>query len=368
MGIFKKLFSRLDNRKTVEKKHNPMLAKIIEEKREKGLKNFLSPHQVQQVINNNKDIDFLDDELKDMMNYPAIDFLAVKLMPELHYKDEKKDMSAEKVMSGAILGDIIGSHYEFTPHNYEEAFTENLPPRYSRFTDDTVLSIATMKAIKENRDNPDFRKHYIKAYNLHPNAGYGSAFISWARGESIDGKPIYNTKGYHSMANGCAMRVSYIAGAYDNIRDVIRHTISATITTHDHVEGVKNAVIISVCTWMALHNYTKEEIMQYCKRLYREKDMSKLFYGHCQYDIDSPTNTIPDAQTRDSLFANYAVPVAIRYFYETSSFEECMRRINSHFGDTDTICAIAGGLCMAYYGEVSLDIEKILHEHNVEKF
>ena len=90
MSIFKKLFSRLDNRKTVEKKHNPMLAKIIEEKREKGLKNFLSPHQVQQVINNNKDIDFMDDELKEMMNYPAVDFLAIKLMPELHYKDMKK--------------------------------------------------------------------------------------------------------------------------------------------------------------------------------------------------------------------------------------------------------------------------------------
>lgn len=366
MSIFKKLFSKQN--KNIKIQPSEMLLKLQQEQREKALKNFLSPHQIEQVIRNNKDVDFLEIELKEEMNNPDIHFLSVKLMPELHIVDERNDVSAEQIMKGAILGDIIGSHYEFTPHNYEEALTETLPPKYSKFTDDTVLSIATMKAIKENRDNPDFRKHYIEAYNKYPNAGYGSAFISWARGEQIDGAPIDNTKGYHSMANGCAMRVSYIAGAYDNIRDVIKHTISATMTTHNHVEGIKNAVIINVCTWMALHNYSKKEILLYAKRMYSEKNMSQLYYGCYQYDIDKPTITIPDKQSRDSLFANYAVPVAIRYFCETNSFEECMRQINSHYGDTDTICAIAGGLCMAYYEKTSLDVEKILEENNIEKF
>ena len=133
----------------------------------------------------------------------------------------KKDMSAEKVMSGAIIGDIIGSHYEFEPHDYTYALTEELPPKFSTYTDDTVLSIATMKAIVENRNNPDFRKHYVDAYNKYPNVGYGSSFVMWAMGETIDGEKIDNNKGYHSFANGCAMRISYIASSYDDIKDYI---------------------------------------------------------------------------------------------------------------------------------------------------
>ena len=344
---------------------NILLSQIIENKKEIAKLNFLSPIQIENILKNNKDIDFLDFEFKKEMDYPDIEYLTNKLMPDIKENRNKKDMSAEKVMSGAIIGDIIGSHYEFEPHDYTYSLTEELPPKFSTYTDDTVLSIATMKAIKENKDNPDFRKHYVDAHNKYPNVGYGSSFVMWAMGKTIDGEKIDNNKGYHSFANGCAMRVSYIASAYDDIKDFIKHTIDSVMTTHDHTESVKNTVVIAVCIWMALHQYTKEEIMEYCKTIYTG-NLNKLYFGYCQYDINMETDNVSNAETRDSLFVNYAVPIAIRYFYETNNFVECMRKINYHFGDTDTICAIAGGLCMAYYGKSGLDDDKIFHTYNID--
>ena len=335
--------------------------KVREEAKDKMKLNYLSPAQIEKVIENNKDIDFLDDEIKTEMDYPDIEYLAEILMPEVKEDMVRKDIPAEDVVKGAIVGDIIGSKYEFTEHDYAAARIEELPPEFAQFTDDTVLSIATMRAILENNKEPDFRQAYIDAYHKYPRAGYGSTFVGWALGDKD------NTAGYHSMANGCCMRISFIPAYYEDIKDVIKHTIKSVIVTHDHIESVKAAVVLSVCIWMALHNYTKEEIYDYCKKhyWYPHEDRRQLIYQWCQYDLNVDLSSLVINNQTESLYSNYAVPFAIKCFYETESYEECMREILSHFCDTDTICAIAGGLCYAYYGMMEFDMEEMMSKYNV---
>lgn len=357
MWFFKK------KKENIHEEINPLKQKIYDDARRKMELNYLSQKQIEKVIANNQDVDFLDDEMKNELNYPDLEFLAKKLMPQnLKENNIRKNINDIDIVKAVCLGDIIGSRYEFTEHNYILSKTEELPPPQSHYTDDTVLSIATMKAIKENKTRPDFRKHYIEAYKQYPMAGYGSTFVGWALGTDID-----NTKGYNSFGNGCAMRVSCIPAYYENIEDVIKHTISATMTTHNHIESIKGSVVIAVCIWMALHNYTKEDIYNYCKKhyLYSEKEQSLLVQQWSHFDLNTDLNSLSNEQSKTSLFVNYAVPFAIKCFYQTNSYEECMREILSHFGDTDTICAIAGGLCYAYHENIEFNTDIILKQYNV---
>lgn len=340
---------------------SPQLRKIYDDAQNKMKLNYLSPHQSEKVVSNNEDVDFLDEEMKTEMNYPDIDFLSVKLIPKnLKETNTRKDIDAKDVVKAVCLGDIIGYKYEFTPHNYEDVKAEILPPQPSRFTDDTVLSIATVNAVLENQDTPDFRKHYINAYKKYPMAGYGSAFVNWALNEN-------NTKGYHSFGNGCGMRVAFIPAFYEDIEDVIKYTIASVMVTHDHIESIKSTVVLSVCIWMALHNYTKEEIFDYAREhyLYTKEEQELLINKWSHFNLDTDLSTLSNEESKVSLFANYAIPYAIKCFYETESYEDCMREILSHFGDTDTICAIAGGLCFAYYETTNMPIEQILQNNNL---
>lgn len=340
-----------------------MKRQIYEEAEYKMELNFLSPKQIEKIIQNNQDVDFLDDEIKKEMNFPDLDFIANKLLPkDIENHKEKKNIDPKEIVKAVCLGDIIGSKYEFTSHNYEESAVEELPPHPSRFTDDTVLSIATMNAVLKNPDKPDFRQAYIDAYHKHPSVGYGGGFISWALGD------IDNSKGYNSFGNGCAMRIAFIPAYYDDIKDVIRHTIESVMVTHNHIESVKYTVLLSVCIWMALHNYSKEEIKEYVLShcyIQNETDINLLINKFSYYDFDGNINKSSDQQTKISLYVNYAVPYAIDCFNKTNSYEDCMRKILSNFGDTDTICAIAAGLCFAFYNETGFNMEAILKDKDV---
>ena len=357
MRFLNKLFKRQNNEEI-----SPLKQKIYDEAKQKMRINYLSEKQIEKVIENNEDIDFLDEQIKAEMDIPDIDFLKDKLLPENLKENQKKGIFPKEVVKAVCLGDIIGSSYEFKEHDYSISKTELLPPPNSCFTDDTVLSIATMNAVLENKNNPDFRKYYIDAYHKYPDAGYGGAFISWASGNDMD-----NTVGYHSMGNGCAMRISFIASYYEDIKDVIKYTIRSCMTTHDHTESIKGSVITAVCIWMALHNYTKEDIYTYCKRHYEfnAEDKEKLIYGWCQFDLNKELSLLSNGQSKNTLFVNNAVPYAIKCFYKTHSYEECMREVLSHFGDTDTVCAIAGGLCYAFYDETGFDTDTVLQNNQV---
>ena len=337
---------------------------IREKARHAGRINGLSDQQIEDVIQKNQDLDFLESEMKNQMNYPDVEYLISIFVPQTIRRTARKPISVEDIITGVTCGDIIGSKFEFTTHDYAEARTMKLPARKSYHTDDTVLTKATWKAIQEAPEAPEFRQAYIDAYRKEKGAGYGSAFVAWAENEQMyytDGmepRQRDNTVGYHSCANGCAMRIAPIPAYYDDLPTAVKHAVASCMVTHNHVESVKATIILTVSMWMALHGYSKRDIYDYCATHYAMHD--ELFYKASQFDMNTELNDIPNAVVRNSLMANYAVPFAIKCFYQTSCFEDCMSEILAHYGDTDTICAIAGGLCVAFYGTTGMDNRAIL--------
>ena len=248
---------------------------------------------------------------------------------------------------GTILGDIIGSLYEFTEHKEITTLIKNS----SFFTDDTVLTIATMLAIIENDKEPDFRKWYIKLYKEFPRAGYGSSFSRWALGVDID-----NKIGYGSFADGSAMRVSFIGAYYQSVDDVIKYAYQSAIVSHNHIDAVKGAIITAVVVWMCKNKYSKEEIKKYAyKHYYYEKGL--LNYkttGYTHFNLKNPEKN--NFRKQGNLSCNFAVPYALYCFLESNSYEDCMKKVLSNFCDADTICAIAGGMSAVFYHENQKEI------------
>lgn len=241
-------------------------------------------------------------------------------------------------LKGIILGDIIGSKYEFSEH---EPISE-LFHRYSHFTDDTVMSIAIKCAIEENKEEPDFAKWFRIYYKKYPRAGYGSGFTNWCLDEK--------RKAYGSWANGSAMRVGYISAIYDNVEDVIKHAFNSSIVTHNHLEGIKGAIVTAVCIWMCKCGYSKEEIKEYfySHYAYTKEQLENKTYGYLHYNLlDLESNNYKNDA---GISCPFAVPYAIHCFLESDSLENCYFKVLEHFCDADTVCAIAGGIAGIYYG------------------
>jgi ADP-ribosylglycohydrolase len=237
-------------------------------------------------------------------------------------------------MIGAIIGDLIGSHYEF--NNLKDPNFSPLWHPKSKFTDDTVCTCAIAKAILENPKAPDYAKQLRDLCNRYPEAGYGGKFKEWLADP---------TKGpYGSWGNGSAMRVSPVAWAYGGnsldlsvpqLEHVIDQSILQADVTHNHDDALKGALAISTCIWWARMGKSKEIITRVVKMDY-----------------------YPLAKTLDQIRPSYSfkvsckasVPVAIIAFLESNSFEDCIRKAISVGGDSDTIAAMAGSIAHAYYG------------------
>ena len=236
------------------------------------------------------------------------------------------------MMLGAIIGDIVGSPYEFDRGEKSKKFP--LFSNASRFTDDSVMTIAVASALmKVNANDTD---KSIKAKigdemryfgKLFPNAGYGYRFSQWLFNDKMDA--------YNSYGNGSAMRVSAISWLYDNIDDV-RHVarLSAEVT-HNHPEGIKGAESVASTIFLARQGKSKEDIKQYIEDefgydLNRSCDEIRPNYHH----VESCMETVPEAITA---------------FLEGSDFEDVIRTAISLGGDCDTIAAIAGSIAEAHY-------------------
>ena len=79
---------------------------------------------------------------------------------------------------GAILGDIVGSRFEWHNRKSKE-FT--LFHRKSRFTDDSVLTLAIMDIFNKGMQDDKYLlvkslQQWAKSY---PNCGYGANFKKW---------------------------------------------------------------------------------------------------------------------------------------------------------------------------------------------
>ncbi|MCM1293477.1 MAG: ADP-ribosylglycohydrolase family protein [Bacteroides sp.] len=231
---------------------------------------------------------------------------------------------ARMVVRGAVCGDIVGSAYEFRP---TKEMNFQLLVKRSRFTDDTVCTIAVTDALMSGYDFRDRLLDWCRRY-LH--AGYGRGFFNWITAR--DPQP------YDSWGNGSAMRVSAV-GAYAKSEDeVLDLALKTAEVTHNHPEGIKGAQATALAIYMALNSCRKDEIRQRLETQFGY-DLSRRYA-----DIQ------PDYRFRVS--CQQSVPEAIIAFLGADDYESTIRRAVALGGDADTQACISGGIAAAYYGTI----------------
>ena len=243
-------------------------------------------------------------------------------------------------MYGAILGDIAGSRYEFSKPKGFNAKTVALFDNICRYTDDTVLTIATKYALL---NGVSYGKAYGKFGRRYPKAGYGNMFRRWMMNNS--------SKPYNSFGNGAAMRVSFIGQYFDSLEKVVEEAEKSAACTHNHPDGMRASAATAAAIYLARNRESKEKIAKY---LHRE-------YG---YNIRKPLVFYRPFSKFDAT-AKGSMPLAIRCFLESDSWEECIRNVLSVTCDTDTVACIAGGIARAYYGSTGFDEQALIKKYLV---
>jgi ADP-ribosyl-[dinitrogen reductase] hydrolase len=245
---------------------------------------------------------------------------------------------------GAIIGDIVGSRFEFNNHRSKKfiLFTDKC-----KVTDDSIMTLAVAKAIMETEknlklsSNSSVNNYYyyelLKSMTIrymqeigrkYPYCGYGGMFGRWIFSD--------NPKPYNScFGNGAAMRISpvgFIAAAEDEAKKLSE---TVTAVTHNHKEGIKGAEATVISIYLAKNGASKEDI--------RQKINENYYYMNLT--IDAIRDTYEFNET-----CQVTVPQAIVAFLESNSFEDAIRTAISVGGDSDTLAAITGSIAEAYYG------------------
>jgi ADP-ribosylglycohydrolase len=243
-------------------------------------------------------------------------------------------------MLGAMIGDMAGSVYEW--HNIKTPDFVFLKDNCF-FTDDTVLTAATAKALMTDGDYTAAYQDFARRY---PQRGYGGSFNQWIYSE--DPKP------YNSWGNGSAMRVSPVGFAFDSVEEVLAEAERSAAVTHNHPEGIKGAQSTALAILMSRQGASQAEI----------RDAVKASFG---YDLDRTLDEIRPEYTFD-VSCQGSVPEAIIAFLESQGYEDAVRKAISLGGDSDTIACITGGIAQAFYGGVPEEIAKQGREYLPEEF
>ena len=242
-------------------------------------------------------------------------------------------------MLGAIIGDIIGSIYEFNNIKTKkfDLFTDK-----NRFTDDTVMTFAVAEALMNGGGHENFIRFMKRYGEFYPRAGYGGTFVRWLASDT--------TEPYNSWGNGSAMRVSscgWVANLDIPMEEGIKQTedlakASAEVT-HNHPEGIKGAQATAAAIFFMRHGKSKNAIEEYKKLL---KDYIQNKY---KYDLNFTLNEIRHSYRFD-VSCQGSVPPSIVSFLESENFEDAIRNAISIGGDSDTLGAITGSIAEAAYG------------------
>ncbi len=232
-------------------------------------------------------------------------------------------------MLGAIIGDTVGSRFEW--HNHRSKDFDFLTYKCEP-TDDSIMTLAIAKAILKSEGNVNKLSDLVVRYmqqlgRLYSDAGYGGAFRKWIR--SSDPKP------YGSFGNGAAMRVSPVGFAAKSMDEAKAMSKAVTKVTHNHPEGLKGAEATTVAIFMALHGKSMLEIRDYIDKNY--------------YPMNFTLDDIRDSYQFNETCQD-TVPQAMMAFFESTGFEDAIRNAISIGGDSDTLAAITGGIAEAYYG------------------
>lgn len=239
-------------------------------------------------------------------------------------------------MIGAIIGDIVGSRFEW--HNIKSKDFEFFMNK-CRPTDDSIMTLALAQAILVSKpDHSDLAKNAVECMQSlgrrYPNCGYGRGFYKWI---------FSNTPTpYNSYGNGAAMRVSSAGFAAESLEDAKEISAKITEVSHDHPEGIKGAEATAVAIYMARTGSSLLEIRDYIDKNYYPMDFS-LDGIRATYSFKASCQE--------------TVPQALMAFFESTDFEDAIRNAISIGGDSDTLAAICGGVAEAYYG-VPADIRK----------
>lgn len=242
-------------------------------------------------------------------------------------------------MLGAIIGDMVGSLYEFHPIKTKDF---NIYNNRMRMTDDSLLTIAVAKTllkhypIKYDEESlkliqKDLVDEFVDTWRFNKGAGFGAMFYNWCEKARFE-----HVEPYNSYGNGSAMRISpvgWIANSEDEVK-----LLSKTVTeiTHNHPEGLKGAEAVAMAIYLALHGASKEEIME---------RMVKDYYPEiASFSFENLVKTYSFSE-----ICQKSVPQAIYCFLISESLEDAIRNCIAIGGDCDTTGAMAGAIAEAYY-------------------
>lgn len=240
-------------------------------------------------------------------------------------ENAKKNIEAAKlVLLGTICGDIIGSSYEWdsTKDCNFQLFDED-----SRFTDDTVCTIAIADALIHKKPFDESLRYWCRKY---PRAGYGKMFRYWI--SAVGSLP------YRSWGNGSAMRVSGVGAYGDSLDEVLDWSAKSAVVSHSHPQGIKGAQATAAAIYLALTGKSKSEIKTYIETKFG-------------YNLSRRYSEIQPGYSFD-VSCQGSVPESIICFLESDDYETTIRKAVAMGGDADTMAAIAGGIAAAYYGEI----------------
>lgn len=235
-----------------------------------------------------------------------------------------EEASNRQLILGAIIGDIIGSVFEWNNVKTTDfqLFTER-----TDYTDDSVLTFATMDSVL---NGIDYTTAYQKYGSNFPHRGYGGFFKSWIHAE--------NPEPYNSYGNGSAMRVSPVGWAYNTLDEVLFQAKRSAEVTHNHPEGIKGAQATAAAIFLARNGSSKADIKQYIQDTFG-------------YDLERRIDDIrPVYQFNET--CQGTVPEAIIAFLESEHYESAIRLAISIGGDSDTVACITGGIAEAFYKDI----------------
>ena len=234
-------------------------------------------------------------------------------------------------MYGAIIGDIVGSPYEFDKGPKSKDFPLFIPR--SRYTDDSMMTVAVAEALLDTlgQEREELRNAVVRSMQKwgrrYPDAGYGGKFYYWLYEE--------HPQPYNSWGNGSAMRVSAAGWLFDTLEETRQAAADTAAVTHNHPEGIKGAEATASVIWAARNGWTKAEIRQYVEQeFYPLRETCDQIRPYYSFDVS----------------CQGTVPQGITAFLEGESFEDVIRTAVSLGGDCDTLTCIAGGMAEAMYG------------------
>ena len=253
-------------------------------------------------------------------------------------------------MLGAIIGDAVGSVYEF--HNTKD-YDFTLFNAESGYTDDSVMTMAVARWLLADSEHTyqkleDTMVEFAEQCPC-PMGGYGTGFYYWLFhpeglypfDDQYGASPYESATGRHpygSWGNGSAMRASAVGWFFDSLEETERVAAISAAITHNHPEGIKGAQATAAAIFLARNGKTKDEIRDYIEKTYGY-DLHKTWeYWHPIYDWeDSCQGTVPQAMIA---------------FLDSTDFEDAIRKAVSLGGDSDTLACITGGIAEAFYREI----------------